>query len=339
MVSVPLLVPVGTTLTERCIADAEVAIAQTPEKFIDTVTSSRLFKLHMAQYFCKLGSLNMTVLELGVHQGYTTLVWANIFQKVIAVDFNEQWLQVASKTTADRPNVVLLHANLMTDSWTIFRNNQVDVVIIDANHDFHYVRSDAYNSLRQLPNLKYMVFHDYGSEDGVRQTVKELSGRRMLQDCQWLGLGRDGTSWPSLTWHRDTDTISPTTTNLSEGVACRSVKVRELRPPFTDLRYYVYRQPVQELCHEGVFRFLPGGQLATDVWRKGSWTYSRDPTGKKGDLLLVNLAHMSSVPLEVLFNEHRTAFLLTDVGGLGATWYGLQENLAISTLMRTNEEF
>lgn len=335
-----LLMPTGTTpsSTERCIADAEVAIAQTPEKFIDTVTSSRLFKLHMAKYFCKLGSLNMTVLELGVHQGYTTLVWANIFQKVIAVDFSEQWLKVAAKTTADRPNVVLLHANRMTDSWTIFRNNQVDVVLIDANHDFHYVRSDAYNSLRHLPNLKYMVFHDYGSEDGVRRTVNALSARRILQDCQWLGLGWDGTSWSYLKWHRDTDTMSPTTTNLSEGVACRSAKPRQLRPPFTDLRYYVYRQPVQELRHAGVFRFLPGGQLATDVWRRGSWTHDTQPSGQR-DILRVNLAQMSTVPIELLFNEHRTAFLLTDIGGVDASWYGLQESLAISNLMRTSGEF
>jgi len=339
-----LLVPTRTTPSsiERCIADAEVAIAQTPEKFIDTVTSSRLFKLHMAKYFCKLGSLNMTMLELGVHQGYTTLVWAKIFQKVIAVDFSEQLLKVALKRTAEdrsaSANVVFLHANLMTDSWTTFRNNQVDVVLIDANHDFHYVRSDAYNSLRHLSNLQHMVFHDYGSEDGVRRTVKDLSARRILQNCQWLGLGWDGTSWPYQKWHRDTDTMSPTTTNLSEGVACRSMKPRQLRPPFTDLRYYVYRQPVRELRHAGVFRFLPGGQLATDVWQKGSWTHDRDPTSQR-DLLRVNLAQMSKVPIELLFNEHRTAFLLTDIGGVHATWYGLQENLAISTLMRTSGEF
>ena len=64
--------------------------------------------------------------------------------------FRRSW-----QSTSVSSGLELLLRQLQT--WTIFRNNQVDVVRIDANHDLHYVRSDAYNSLRHLPNLKYMV--------------------------------------------------------------------------------------------------------------------------------------------------------------------------------------
>ena len=144
------------TAVEACVAAAKLVIQQWSENDDDKVTSSRLFKIHMAEYFCKLGSPSMTVLELGVHRGYTTLVWATIFRKVIAVDISEHWLRIAGQTTAEKSNVVFLTANLMADSWTIFRNNRVDAVIIDANHDYNYVRADAYNSLRHLPDLKYL---------------------------------------------------------------------------------------------------------------------------------------------------------------------------------------
>ena len=270
----------------------------------------------MAKYFCKLGSLNMTVLELGVHQGYTTPVWANIFQKVMAVDFSEQWLRVAAKTTANMDDF-----SQQPGGRCPYRcESRPSLCAIGR------IQLAATPSKSQVYG-----FHDYGSEDGVRRTVNALSARRILQDCQWLGLGWDGTSWPYQQWHRDTDTMSPTTTNLSEGVACRSVKPRQLRPPFTDLRYYVYRQPVPELRHAGVFHFLPGGQLATDVWRRKGWTHDTEPTGQR-DTLRVNLAQMSTVPIELLFHEHGTAFLLTDIGGIHATWYGLQEQIACCNL-------
>ena len=326
----------AVSAADSCIENAKLAIAKTPEKLTDEVTTSKTFKLHMAEYFCRLGSPKMTVLELGVHKGYTTLVWASIFQKVIAVDINESFLRTAGKTTAEKTNVVFLSANLMADSWTIFRSNQVDVVIVDANHDFHFVRADAYNSLRHLPSVKYMAFHDYGAERGVRRTVNELTGRRILRDCQKLGVGWDGTPWEYNEWNRAMDTLVPTMTNYTEGVACRIVRPQKLHPPFTDLRFYVYKQPIREMRHEGVLRFLPAGTVNTDVWGVGSWIHQKPALR---DTLLISLPRMSKVPIELLFNEHRTAFLLTDIGEVDATWYGLQENLAIRELMRTSGEF
>ena len=237
-----------------CIANADLAIAKSAEKEEDKVTSSKLFKRHLAEYFCKLGSPRMTVLELGVHHGYSTAVWASIFQKVIAVDLKEELLRVAAARTAKMTNVVFLAANLMADSWTTFRNNRVDAVIIDANHDYHHVRADAYNSLRHLPYLRHMAFHDLGTEEGVLQTVRELSGRRILRNCRKLGQGWDGSSWSYNLWDPATGAVTPAMTNLSEGVACRSVKPQKLQPPFANLRYLVLGiRDILTLCCPSLF--------------------------------------------------------------------------------------
>ena len=54
----------------------------------------------------------------------------------------------------------------MSSDWQAFASNNVSVVVIDANHDYENVLSDARNSLRYFPSLQHLA--------GVSQTTWTL---------------------------------------------------------------------------------------------------------------------------------------------------------------------
>ncbi len=125
-----------------------------------SITTSYQYKRHIAEHFCEIGK-DLTAMELGVYHGYTTRILATIFKKVIAVDINKGLLQMAAKNVGPlEENVVFLFMDLMSDDWRKLANNDVDVVIIDADHTYAGVRRDAENVLKHLPTLQWIVFHD-----------------------------------------------------------------------------------------------------------------------------------------------------------------------------------
>lgn len=50
----------------------------------------------------------------------------------------------------------------------------MDLIFIDANHDYEYVRSDTQNALRMRSDRGIVVWHDYQAWEGVRTCVDEL---------------------------------------------------------------------------------------------------------------------------------------------------------------------
>ena len=59
------------------------------------------------------------------------------------------------------------------DTRTYEPNGQeFDMVFIDANHDYEYVKADT--ELARKFNPKVIAWHDYGSEPGVMKYIDEL---------------------------------------------------------------------------------------------------------------------------------------------------------------------
>jgi hypothetical protein len=53
-------------------------------------------------------------------------------------------------------------------------HGQVDLIFIDANHDYPYVRSDSENALKMLSKRGTIVWHDYPYWEGVRRYLDGL---------------------------------------------------------------------------------------------------------------------------------------------------------------------
>ena len=309
-----------------CLMDAESEIKRAPDKAEMFVTTSHVFKRHLAQYFCAISG-NLTVLELGIYHGHTTAVLAAMFRRVISVDVEKTYLDAAAAHTNGLTNVVFLRLNLMADDWQAFTSNSVDVVVIDANHKYEYVRADAHNALRYFPSLKFLVFDDFGHEKGVQETVSELEDVGVLVECQGLGQGWDGSAWKFLDWDERTGKTFWSWTNKSEGRVCkRGEAALGMDKTFLNQRFYIYRQPLSQLCSVGLFRFLPDGRLLSSPWGSGEWTISQTSQDRYA---LLQLPEMSPSPVEIFFNSRRTAFVLSELDAptSRSEWFGIRDDL------------
>lgn len=141
---------------------------------------------------------NFTVLELGCHSGFTTTVLSRIFHRVISVDVDQTWLSLArSKFPSHVTNVFFILMDLYNDDWGALRLNQIEVVFIDAAHDFASVKSDVINSLR-LPFVEWLIFHDYGLSDTEVGRVEGHQVSAVVDEFVTLGLLDCGPGTPPL---------------------------------------------------------------------------------------------------------------------------------------------
>ena len=145
---------------------------ETEDKADMFVTTSRLYKRHLSEYFCKLPSRTV-LLELGVYHGHTTAVLAAMFQQVISIDIEKSYLRVAAAHTKHHSNIVFLTADLMVGNWQMFASSGIKVVVVDANHRYEYVRADAHNALFYLPEprLSFGIFGCFTTIGFIRSLI------------------------------------------------------------------------------------------------------------------------------------------------------------------------
>eukprot|EP00438_Fugacium_kawagutii_P017989 Skav229939 [mRNA] locus=scaffold4282:46312:47352:+ [translate_table: standard] len=300
----------------ECLEAAEKMIRAAPSRLEDCITTSQTYKRHLAQFFCGMSSRasEMTALELGVHRGHTTCVLASIFQKVIAVDMMKDSLTAAPKHLGPKlaGKVTFLEMYLLTDAWSLFAHtNRIEVVVIDAAHEYLNVRVDAENALRHLPDLKYLVFHDVAWPP-IKQVVGELEAAGMMV-CEKIGNGADGKAYDRC-HPQDTpgqwDIIR--STDL-EGKLCRKTAPSSAIPAsFTVKRYLVYSYPLPTDigCVQGIFRAMANGRLKNQMLVPGTWKWSNQ-TGA-GHRLVLRMPRYSAWPLQLSFNMDSTAFRISD---------------------------
>ena len=158
--------------------DNESILNQMDHKDTAKYTTSRKFKNDILETFRNKDFKNKTIVEIGASQGQSTRMLSYIFKKVIAVEWDDWNLEQAKQRNADRPNVQFVKMDLYNDQWENHLPSDVDVVFIDAGHQYHQVKMDIENSLKHFDNPIF-IFDDYGLSDPgsgrneVREAINE----------------------------------------------------------------------------------------------------------------------------------------------------------------------
>eukprot|EP00933_Yihiella_yeosuensis_P048056 TRINITY_DN4406_c0_g2_i1.p1 TRINITY_DN4406_c0_g2~~TRINITY_DN4406_c0_g2_i1.p1 ORF type:complete len:368 (-),score=75.46 TRINITY_DN4406_c0_g2_i1:316-1419(-) len=319
-----------------CLAAAEKQIVRAPDKDDLHVTTTWLFKRDIARYFCPRIPHRFTALELGVFRGHTTAVLASIFSQVIAMDREAEYLREAGQHNRDRSNIVYLEFDTYADDWHILRANRVDVALIDADHYYNKVRADAHHVLAHLaPTLKYIIFDDYGMEEGVRRTVDELLDAKALHDCEPVGRGKEGQAWWLESWGW---------VNHTEGIICQrgDGNYQDAAAEFADVAFLLYAQPSDPLMRaSGVISMQEGGGVWGSIWGRGSWERMVFPAEPHKLQLRLSLPGMAPGGWYAVFNRPRTAFTLSAINDptAEAKWFGMKADKVNQVFMTANELF
>lgn len=158
--------------------------ANTPDKLQDQWTITKRFRADLIAEFGGMAD-NYTVLEIGSYFGYTTRLLSQLFGRVISVDVMPQFIEANREYNRDKPNILYLKFHTQ-DDWGLFAQNTIDVVFLDASHDYEAVAQDIQNCIR-LPSVSYVIFDDYGAEHGVRAAVHEAVTRGQLRPVRAMG--------------------------------------------------------------------------------------------------------------------------------------------------------
>jgi predicted O-methyltransferase YrrM len=153
-------------------------------------TTSRKFKLDILKEFDVDKYKHKTIVEIGSSQGQSTRMLSYIFKRVVAVDRDDWNLEQATENNADRDNVELIKMDLYKDNWEDYLPKDVDVVFIDAGHEYYQVKSDVKNSLKLFGNDIIIIFDDYGlpSPHGdIKKVVDELVYSGELRLSKFIG--------------------------------------------------------------------------------------------------------------------------------------------------------
>lgn len=123
-----------------------------------------------------------SILEIGTCMGYTAMHLAmNTGARITSVDIERRPQVWEGTEWADQIRYI--------DNGTEFRIlGDHDMVFIDANHDYEYVKADTYKALKSEPSV--IAWHDFMNpmEPGVRKFLSEFADDHNLIHVQdsWL---------------------------------------------------------------------------------------------------------------------------------------------------------
>jgi predicted O-methyltransferase YrrM len=136
-------------------------------------TTSRKLKLDILKQFGNGEFKDKTIVEIGASQGQSTRMLSHIFKRVIAVERDDWNLEQANSNNSDRNNVEFVQMDLYNDKWEDYLPKDVDVVFIDAGHEYYQVKMDIENSFKRFGDPIF-IFDDYGFPPGeVKQAIHE----------------------------------------------------------------------------------------------------------------------------------------------------------------------
>ena len=133
--------------------------------------TSRKFKSDLFGFFKDDKYKKMKVLELGACHGDTTRVFAELFDKVYAVDRSEDNVQLIREKCKDVDNVECSVMDVTNDAWNF---PQVDVVFVDASHDYPQVAVDIQKCIDYFDN-PLLILDDYGNPNNtnIRNSIDD----------------------------------------------------------------------------------------------------------------------------------------------------------------------
>ena len=190
-----------------------------PDKSEMNWTTTHKFKDDLLDYFGDEFK-NKNCLEVGTFQGHTTRILSFLFNKVITIDINQEWIEKARNLNNDRNNIEYyvgdiydwIEPGVTSLYYDTFKDEEVDVVFIDAIHKYHQVVFDTINSIKTFGNI-HLIYDDYGLLDEVKSAVDDMINTGMIEVVQYIGGQKD-------------ELVNPTSVNKylkdREGIICKS---------------------------------------------------------------------------------------------------------------------
>ena len=144
-------------------------------------STSRKFKEDLIQYFNK--NKSQTLVEFGCCHGDTTRVLSNLFKTVYASDISPDNIEITKNKCGDVDNVRIQVKDVNT-KWDY---NQVDVLYLDALHDYSGVKQCLERAKSQYPN-SIIIMDDYGHiMNTVKPNINNLIDKDEIEVLKWIG--------------------------------------------------------------------------------------------------------------------------------------------------------
>jgi tRNA A58 N-methylase Trm61 len=173
-------------MENRNLSEAVQYIFSSPDKTAWKTTTSHLFKIDILKIFWDL-SEHKNVIEIGSAQGHSTGLLSRIFNKVLAIDINEDNCRLIKEK--DLKNVVILQQDLYSpDAYEKFKSLGInfDIAFIDALHTKEAVISDTNLAIKL--GCKTIVYDDFGLCPEVKEAIKEICSVNSPKNIRYIGL-------------------------------------------------------------------------------------------------------------------------------------------------------
>jgi len=137
------------------------------------------------------------VLETGLGRGGTHLLWRKLFERVISIEHDYHSVAAFLFALEEPRNSTILWGSSINPSTvhkieTILAGQPLDVLFIDGNHDYEFVKQDFINYSPMVREGGIIAFHDTVSEHGPECFVDELrTGEGVERACQIVDIHSD----------------------------------------------------------------------------------------------------------------------------------------------------
>tara|TARA_R110000824_G_scaffold204469_9_gene389202 strand:- start:2089 stop:2664 length:576 start_codon:yes stop_codon:yes gene_type:complete len=155
-----------------------------PDKRVDKNTTSLKFKQDLIEFFTPLKF--KTCIEVGTHMGYSARILSSLFEHVITLEHEMDYIRHAVDLNKDIKNIEYLHGNVYESDWGL--EGDYDVAFIDCNHHYDFVKKDIESCMKY--NVKYIIFDDYGIPFdylGVKPAVDEFIKENSISEVHYVG--------------------------------------------------------------------------------------------------------------------------------------------------------
>lgn len=142
----------------------------------------------------------MTMVEIGSFRGVSSSVFEKYFDKVYCVDpwniarnivgdlGDEHFMAEIEKKFDENVEKCIKIKEMSEDAYRGFKNESIDLVYIDGNHTYDYVKCDLINWFDKVKSTGYITGHDYnlGGVKNAIQNVYNLDPSIILDDSSWI---------------------------------------------------------------------------------------------------------------------------------------------------------
>lgn len=139
--------------------------------------TSKKFKLDLIDFFEPKNSKDWRIIEVGSYCGDTTVILANLFKQVDAIEISPVKIKIAEQKTKKYKNVFFHNMDAYKNDWPV---TDYEVAFIDCVHTTSAVIQDINNAKKYSSKLKYIIFDDYGAHSQVRTAIDSVEWKNMI---------------------------------------------------------------------------------------------------------------------------------------------------------------